>query len=107
MENAQTLALTAHTPCLSEETKEKLVQAFETLYAAVKEAVQKIAEALRQLFAGIENIFDKVRRNLYRLAVPPRVYHLAYHAKKGRTRKKNMRRIQRYWEELYGYNKIH
>lgn len=47
-------------------------------------------------------------KKLYKIVAPPKLYHLTYYSKKGRTRKKNLKRIKCYWEEfINGYNKVH
>lgn len=89
MENTAVLALPAPavTPILTEGTSE-----------AVSEFVNN------SLLPAIHKLVKK----LYKIVAPPKLYHLAYHSKKGRTRKKNLKRIKRYWEEfINGCNKIH
>lgn len=95
MENAAQLALPAPavTPLLTEETYSKPVKAFQ----AIGDATVKIVPVIYQF-----------RIRLYKIVAPPKLYHLAYHSKKGRTRKKNLKLIKRYWEEfINGCDKIH
>nr|DAH81288.1 MAG TPA: antitoxin [Bacteriophage sp.] len=100
MENTAVLALPAPavTPILTEETYTKLVEAFQALGKAVSEFVNN----------SLIPVIHKLMKKLYKIVAPPKLYHLAYHAKKGRTRKKNLKRIKCYWEDFINEcNKIH
>lgn len=80
MENTVVLALPAPavTPILTEETYTKLVEAFQAWGEAVSEFVNN----------SLIPVIHKLMKKLYKIVAPPKLYHLAYHAKKGRTRKK-------------------
>lgn len=97
MENAAQLAL----PAMAEETYTRLVEAFQ----AIGEAIVKVVEVVERL---VVPMIHQLMKHLYKIVAPPKLYHLAYHSKKGRTRKKNLKRIKRYWEEfINGCDKIH
>lgn len=100
MENTAVLALPAPavTPILTEETYTKLVEAFQAWGEAVSEFVNN----------SLIPVIHKLMKKLYKIVAPPKLYHLAYHAKKGRTRKKNLKRIKCCWEDFINEcNKIH
>lgn len=80
MENTAVLTLPAPavTPILTEETYTKLVEAFQAWGEAVSEFVNN----------SLIPVIHKLMKKLYKIVAPPKLYHLAYHAKKGRTRKK-------------------
>lgn len=111
MENTAVLALPAPavTPILTEETYTKLVEALQALGDAIVKAFEAVAEALSEFVNNsLIPAIHKLMKKLYKIVAPPKLYHLAYHSKKGRTRKKNLKRIKRYWEEfINGCNKIH
>lgn len=86
MENTTTPATVP--PILSPATLEALADAWE----AVKEAMQRIVEAVAAIVRKIAERFLARLEKLLR-CVNPRVCHLAFHAKKRRVRKKNMRRL--------------
>lgn len=100
MENTAVLALPAPavTPILTEETYTKLVGDFQAWGEAVSEFVNN----------SLIPVIHKLMKKLYKIVAPPKLYHLAYHAKKGRTRKKNLKRIKCCWEDFINEcNKIH
>lgn len=100
MENTAVLALPAPavTPILTEETYTKLVEAFQAWGEAVSEFVNN----------SLIPVIHKLMKKLYKIVAPPKLYHLAYHAKKGRTRKKNLKHIKCCWEDFINEcNKIH
>lgn len=111
MENAEQLALPAPaiTPLLTEETYTKLIEAFQALGDAIVKADEAVAKAVSEAVKhSVLPIIHQLMKHLYRIVAPPKLYHLAYHSKKGRTRKKNLKRIKRYWEEfINGCDKIH
>ena len=105
MENAEQLVLTTPpvTHILIQETCTKLVEAFQ----AIGEAVVKAFEA-KVVNSRVILAVQELMKKLYKIVAPPKLYHLAYYSKKGRTRKKNLKRIKRYWEEfINGCNKVH
>lgn len=107
MENAAQLALPAPavTPLLTEETCTKLIEAFQALGDAVEVVAKAISELVER---SVVPMIHQLMKCLYKIVAPPKLYHLAYHSKKGRTRKKNLKRIKRYWEEfINGCDKIH
>lgn len=111
MENTVQLALPAPavTPLLTEETYTKLIEAFQTVVEAVVKVVEIVAKAVSELVERlVVPMIHQLMKRLYKTVAPPKLYHLAYHSKKGRTRKKNLKRIKRYWEEfINGCDKIH
>lgn len=111
MENTAVLALPAPavTPILIEETETKLVEAFQALGGAIVKAFEDVVEAVSEYVNNsLIPAIRKLMKKLYKIVAPPKLYHLAYYSKKGRTRKKNLKRIKRYWEEfINGCNKIH
>lgn len=111
MENTEQLALPAPavTPLLTEETCTKLIEAFQVLRDAIVKAVETVAKAISELVErSVVPMIHQLMKRLYKIVAPPKLYHLAYYSKKGRTRKKNLKRIKRYWEEfINGCDKIH
>lgn len=111
MENTAQLALPAPavTPLLTEETYTKLIEAFQTIVEAVVKAYEAVAKAVSEFIKrSVVPMIHQLMKHLYKIVAPPKLYHLAYHSKKGRTRKKNLKRIKRYWEEfINGCDKIH
>lgn len=111
MENTEVLELPAPavTPILTEETYTKLVEAFQALGDAIVKAFEAVEEAVSELVEhSVMPMIHQLMKRLYKIVAPPKLYNLAYHSKKGRTRKKNLKRIKRYWEEfINGCDKIH
>ena len=111
MENTELLALPApaETPLLTQETYTRLLEAFQELAEAVKKAFKALADVISEVFSNcVVPAVNSLMKRLYKIVAPPKLYHLAYHAKKGRTRKKNLKRIKRCWEDfINGCNKIH
>lgn len=111
MENAAQLALPtpAVTPLLTEETCTKLIEAFQAIGDAIVKVVEVVAKAISELVErSVVPIIHQLMKKLFKIASPSKVYYLAYHSKKGRTRKKNLKRLKRYWEEfINGYNEVH
>lgn len=88
-----------------EETYTKLAEAFQALWDSIVKASEAVSEFVNN---SLIPAIHKLMKKLYKIVAPPKLYHLAYHSKKGRTRKKNLKRIKRYWEEfINGCNKIH
>lgn len=111
MENTAQLALPAPTvtPLLTEETYTKVIEAFQAIGEAIVKVVEAVAKVISELVEClIIPMIQQLMKRLYKLVAPPKLYHLAYYSKKGRTRKKNLKRIKRYWEEfINGCDKIH
>lgn len=111
MENTAQLALPAPavTPLLTEETYTKLIGAFQAIGEAIVKVVETVAKAISELVErSVMPMIHQLMKRLYKIVAPPKLYHLAYHSKKGRTRKKNLKHIKRYWEEfINGCDKIH
>lgn len=111
MENTELLALPApaEPPLLTEETCIRLVEAIQALGDAIVKAFRAVADVISEFVNnGLIPAVNSLMKRLYKIVAPSKLYHLAYHAKKGRTRKKNLKRIKRYWEEfINGCNKIH
>lgn len=111
MENTEQLALPTPivTPLLTEETCTKLVEAFQAIGDAIVKAFEAVAVAISEFVErSVMPMIHQLMKRLYQIVAPPKLYHLAYHSKKGRTRKKNLRRIKCYWEEfINGCDKIH
>lgn len=111
MENAAQLALPAPavTPLLTEETYTKLMEAFQAFGEAIVKAVEAVAKAVSELVErSVVPMIHQLMKRLYKIVAPPKLYHLAYYSKKRRTRKKNLKRIKRYWEEfINGDHKVH
>lgn len=111
MENTAQLALPAPavTPLLTEETYTKLIEAFQAIGGAIVKVVETVAKAISELVeCSVMPMIHQLMKRLYKIVAPPKLYHLAYHSKKGRTRKKNLKRIKCYWEEfINGCDKIH
>ena len=111
MENTAQLALPtpAVTPLLTEETYTKLIEAFQAIGEAIVKVVETVAKAVSELVErSVMPMIYQLMKHLYKIVAPPKLYPLAYHSKKGRTRKKNLKRIKRYWEEfINGCDKIH
>nr|DAE38836.1 MAG TPA: actin-related protein 3 [Caudoviricetes sp.] len=110
MENTAQLALLAPavTPLLTEETYTKLIGAFQAIEEAVVKVVEAVEKAISEFVeCSVTPIIQQLMKYLYKIVAPPKLYHLAYHSKKGRTRKKNLKRIKCYWEEfINGCDKI-
>lgn len=111
MENTAQLALPAPTvtPLLTEETYTKVIEAFQAIGEAIVKVVEAVAKVMSELVeCSVIPMIQQLMKRLYKLVAPPKLYHLAYYSKKGRTRKKNLKRIKRYWEEfINGCDKIH
>lgn len=111
MENTEQSALptSAVTPLLTEETYTKLIEAFQAIGEAVVKAVEAVAKAVSEFIKhSVVPMIHQLMKRLYKIVAPPKLYHLAYYSKKGRTRKKNLKRIKYYWEEfINGCDKIH
>lgn len=111
MENTAQLALPAPavTPLLTEETYTKLIEAFQAIGDAIVKMGETVAKAVSEFIrCSVVPMIHHLMKRLYRIVAPPKLYHLAYHSKKGRTRKKNLKRIKHYWEEfINGCDKIH
>ena len=111
MENTEQLALPAPavTPLLTEETYTKLIEAFQAIGEAIVKVVETVEKVISELVEhSVMPMIHQFMKHLYKIVAPPKLYHLAYHSKKGRTRKKNLKRIKRYWEEfINGCDKIH
>lgn len=111
MENTEQSALPtpAVTPLLTEETYTKLIEAFKALVYAIVKVVEVVAKAVSEFIKhSVVPMIHQLMKRLYKIVAPPKLYHLAYHSKKGRTRKKNLKRIKCYWEEfINGCDKIH
>lgn len=111
MENTAQLALPAPTvtPLLTEETYAKVIEAFQAIGEAIVKVVEAVAKVISELVeCSVIPMIQQLMKRLYKLVVPPKLYHLAYYSKKGWTRKKNLKRIKRYWEEfINGCDKIH
>lgn len=111
MENAEQLVLTTPpvTHILIQETCTKLVEAFQAIGEAVVKAFEAAVAAISKVVnSRVILAVQELMKKLYKIVAPPKLYHLAYYSKKGRTRKKNLKRIKRYWEEfINGCNKVH
>lgn len=111
MENTEQLVLPTPsvTPMLTEETCTKLVEAFQAIGEAVVKAFEAVAAVISEVVSSlVMPTVQELMKKLYKIVAPPKLYHLAYYSKKGRTRKKNLKRIKRYWEEfINGCNKVH
>lgn len=111
MENTEKLVLPAPdvTPLLTEETYTKVVEAFQAIGRAVVKVVETVVAVISEVVNSLViPAVQELMKKLFKIVAPPKVYHLAYHAKKGRTRKKNLKRLMRYLEEfINGCNKIH
>lgn len=111
MENAELLALPAPavTSLLTEETYTRLVETVKALGDAIVKIFRAVADAISEFVSNsLIPAVNSLMKRLYKIVAPPKLYRLAYHAKKGRTRKKNLKRIKRYWEEfINGCNKVH
>lgn len=111
MENTEQLVLPTPsvTPMLTEETYTKWVEAFQAIGEAVVKAFEAVAAVISEVVSSlVMPTVQELMKKLYKIVAPPKLYHLAYYSKKGRTRKKNLKRIKRYWEEfINGCNKVH
>ena len=111
MENTEQLVLSTLpvTPILTEETCTKLVEAFQAIGEAVVKAFEAVAAVIAEVVSSlVMPTVQELMKKLYKIVAPPKLYHLAYYSKKGRTRKKNLKRIKRYWEEfINGCNQVH
>lgn len=73
---------------------------------AAYERIKPLAVAMAGLMPAIRNIINVAKNISNRIMHEypnKRVVHLAYHGKKARTRKKNIRRIQK-WLQIGGKN---
>lgn len=109
MENTQLLALPAPATLISEETLAHIKEVFNQLADAIVEAFRALNNAIAEAVSKcIIPAINRLMKQAYKLVAPPKLYHLAYHAKKGRTRKKNLKRIKCCWEDFINEcNKIH
>lgn len=111
MENTEKLVLPTLpvTPILTKETCDKLVEGFQAIGEAIVKAIEAVVVAISEVVNNlVMPTVQELMKKLYKIVAPPKLYHLAYHSKKGRTRKKNLKRIKRYWEEfINGCNKVH
>lgn len=80
--------------------REKMQQAreaFEKLADALREIAAKLAEALKPVINAVLSALKKLWKvSAKAIGVPPKLLHLAAHAKKARTRKKYRNRIRHY-----------
>jgi hypothetical protein len=111
MENTEQLVLPTPsvTPMLTEETYTKLVEAFQAIGEAVVKTFEAVAAVISEVVSSlVMPTVQELMKKLYKIVAPPKLYHLAYYSKKGRTRKKNLKRIKRYWEEfINGCHKVY
>lgn len=111
MENAEQLVLPTPsvTPILTQETCTKLVEAFQAIGEVVVKAFEAVVAAIHEVVNSLViPIVQELMKKLFKIASPSKVYYLAYHGKKRRTRKKNLKRLMHYWEEfINGYHKVH
>lgn len=111
MENTEQLVLSTLpvTPILTEETCTKLVEAFQAIGEAIVKAFEPVVMVISEVVNRLAMpAVQELMKKLYKIVAPPKLYHLAYYSKKGRTRKKNLKRIKRYWEEfINGCHKVH
>lgn len=111
MENTEQLVLPTLpvTPILTEETCTKLVEAFQAIGDAIVKAFEPVVLAISEVVNSLViPAVPELMKKLFKIASPSKVYYLAYHGKKRRTRKKNLKRLMRYWEEfINGCHKVH
>lgn len=111
MENTEQLVLPAPavTPLSTEETYTKVVEAFQAIGEAVVKAFEAVVAAISEVVNSLViPAVQELMKKWFKIASPSKVYYLAYHSKKGRTRKKNLKRLMRYWEEfINGCHKVH
>ena len=87
MENAAQLELSDL--LLTEETYTKLVEAFQIIADAIVRVVEVVTKAISELAERlVAPMIQQLMKCLCKIVAPPKLYHLAYHSKKGRTRKK-------------------
>lgn len=111
MENTEQLVLPTLlvTPIFTKETCTKLVEAFQDIGEAIVKAFEPVSLAISEFVNRLAMpAVQELMKKLYKIVAPPKLYHLAYYSKKSRTRKKNLKRLKRYWEEfINGCNKVH
>lgn len=84
------------TDVLTQEQIDVIVDAFTKLADTIKEVIQEIAEkVIKPLVESLTSYFKSLWNSLIPTYSNSRVKHLAYHAKKYRTRKKNLHRMQK------------
>lgn len=65
-----------------------------------------IVVAAKQMCNSISNDTGALTKDIYLYTHYPKVYNLAHYARKTKTRKKNTRRLEKYWRKYRGDNKI-
>lgn len=78
---------------ISPETMQRILGAFDRVFAAVKEVIAAMLEALRPVMEWATKSLNALWEALARPLVPPRWWHLYKHSKKARIRKKYRKRI--------------
>lgn len=82
----------------------ELAEAIEQVFDAIVEVVKQVCEAIKRVFCeAIKRVWKQICKTFHALWESPltaisgnrRVAHLAFHAKKERTRKKNLKRLWR------------
>ena len=74
----------------------ELAEAIEQVFDAIVEVVKQVCEAIKRVWKQICKTFHALWESpITAISGNRRVAHLAFHAKKERTRKKNLKRLWR------------
>lgn len=87
---------------LTQEQIDDIAEAIQGVVDAVVEVFKRIVEAIRPVVEGIVEFFKTAWNAMISAYANKRVRHLALHAKKHRTRKKNLHRMQKDFIRLLG-----
>lgn len=94
---------------------DELSEAVSQLYEAVSQVVSAVVPLLHKILYEISTTLSKIpfvydpdywEKTLYLTTHYPKIWHLAHYARKTKTRKKNTRRLEKYWRRYHGDNKI-
>lgn len=67
---------------------------------------ESIGTTVKQMCDSLPYTTGELTKNIYLYTHYPKVYNLANYARKAKTRKKNTRRLEKYWRRYHGDNKI-
>ena len=81
----------------TDEQKEAISNAFHKVVEALKEAWERVKEAIALTIKAFADFINSLSKGANK-----KVYNLACHSKRPRTRKKNMARLCKYINKLFG-----
>lgn len=88
---------------IDQETLDRFLEGIQEIWQCIGVALNEALEQLGSFWDSLKASWDWYRRVLSCPSVPKRLLHLAFHSRKARVRKKNLKRIQKVVEDYYGY----